>query len=144
MSDTNTPWLEYRLDALNLDGGVRVAFPHTSRLLYNPADKIIAVETTDQKRLSLIRRGLVGRELRRIEYAMLVEFDGRHHVLRFFHPMKPGNGVVLMANDRQQLFFANREGRPLFSKQWTLRDVSRGKIKSDFAVWQFHGWRHEH
>lgn len=142
----NPLWLEYRLDALTLEGGRKLHFPTSTRLLYNPADHVIAIETTGPKRKQILERpDLLGAELRRIEYAMLVNLPPHPRmVMRFYHPMNPGNGVRLAKNDRGQLFFRQQNGAPLFSKDYTLRDVSRGAIDSDRAVWQFHGWKHEH
>lgn len=153
MSAKKLPWLEYRLDALTLRRSQRIRFPSSARLLYNPADNIVAIELskTESKRIITQNRLLLPGatrshfELSRIEYAMLIEMpDGQKETLRFFHPMQPGNGVTLTTNDQGELFFMNKTGRPLFSKDYTLRDVSQGKIDSDFPVWQFHGWKHEH
>ncbi len=143
-------WLEYRPDALTFQNGNRITFPRDARMLYNPEDNIIALELTAAQR-ARVKQAIPVRphsapsfELRRIEYSMLFDFDGHRATYRFFHPMKPGNGVRLRINDRGELFFLNDAARPLFSKDYTVRDVTRGEIDSDRAVWQFHGYRHEH
>lgn len=147
---TAHPWLEYRLDSLTFKNGVRLKFPPSTRLLYEPDDHVIAIELTAKQRgdikqnIPVVAGSSPDFELRRIEYSMLVDLPSGKKTLRFFHPMKPGTGVRLTINDRGELFFMQQDGKPLFSKDYTLRDVSRGQIDSDRAVWQFHGYRHEH
>lgn len=139
------PWLEYIPEKLSFARGPAVEFPASARLLYNPAENIIALENPGANASELLRdHAAAGHELRRIEYAMQLELPRVSERLGFFHPMKPGNGVRVRTNDRGQLFFMQDHNRPLFSKDYTVSDVSRGAIKSDRAVWQFHGYRHEH
>lgn len=144
-------WLEYRLDRLTFPNGRRIVFGGESRMLYNPTDNIIAIETTGEKRRQVRAAVGAGAELRRIDYSMLIDLTssgesagGRRRTLTFWHPLKSGTGVRVQFNDRGDLFFLQEQGRPLFSKDFTVRDVSRGEIDSDRAVWQFHGYRHEH
>ncbi len=149
MKARQTPWLEYRLDRLTFQDGRRILFPASTRMLYNPADNIIAIETTPEKRaqvrpFALLPAGASSSELRRIDYAMIINLPEARRTLTFWHPLKTGSGVRVRVNDRGQLFFMNDHGRPLFSKDFTVRDVSRGEIDSDRAVWQFHGYKHEH
>lgn len=143
-------WLEYRPDRITFQNGNTIKFPASARMLYEPEDHIIALEMTAAQRAAIKQRIPVrpdsapSFELKRIEYSMLFDFDGHRATYRFFHPMKKGNAVRLRINDRGELFFLNDAERPLFSKNYTVRDVTRGEIDSDRAVWQFHGYRHEH
>lgn len=138
-------WLEYQPHKLSVAGGYSVDFPPSSRMLYNPDDHVIALEVPEAVRRSIAAQlPPDGLELRRIEYAMIVDWQGKRETMNFWHPMKPGNGVRLIVGPAGDLFFYQPQGRPLFSKGYTLRDVSRGAMDSDRAVWQFHGYRHEH
>ncbi len=138
---SNAPlWLEYRPDRLDFAGGRPMKFGPSARMLYNPTENIIAIENPG----TTVPPESVGKEIRRIEYAMLVNVPEWRGVIPFFHPLKAGSGVRVTTNDRGELFFMNDHGAPLFSKDWTLRDVSRDQIRSNRAVWQFHGYRHEH
>lgn len=149
-ANANPLWLEYELNYLTLQNGRRIFFPRSSRMLYEPDDHVILIETTRATRNHIVKGydlkpgNLDGPELKRIEYAMLVNLPGVRETLRFFHPMKPGNGVRLAVAPGGELVFFQQDEKPLFSKDYTLRDVSRGAIDSDRAVWQFHGYRHEH
>ena len=65
----------------------------------------------------------------------------------FYHPLKTGSGVRIRSGRSGEYFFAADDGRPMFSKNYTAADVTRGRIPRDLAgraVWQFHGYRHEH
>ena len=129
-------WLEYQLNRLSFYGARPMDFPRSARLLYNETDNLLAIETP--------RQLFPANELKRIEYSMLVNLPGVKETLRFYHPIGEGAGVRVVCNDRGEPFIAQQEGRPLFSKDFTLRDVSRGEIDSDRAVWQFHGYKHQH
>jgi hypothetical protein len=143
--------LEYRLDQLDFFGTPPVVMPRGTRMLYEPDDHVILVEfapgpnclSTEMRLLSVFGKSEPPPELKRIEYAMLVDRDGAKRTLNFYHPLKRGSGVRLATNGKNW-FFRQDDGGALFSKDYTLRDVSRGDIDSDFAVWQFHGYRHEH
>lgn len=145
-------WLEYQPHALELNrpagarglDATRVDFPAAARMLYNEADNVIALENVGRAAPFLRRLADAGAELRRLEYAMLIDLPEGQTRLNFYHPLKPGNGVRVRLNDRGEFFLMQDSGAPLFSKDYTLRDVSRGKINSSRAVWQFHGYRHEH
>lgn len=143
------PWIEYRLRSLEFQNGARVGF-RRARMLYNEDDHIIAIEHIDAPGFEIDQvlaevadpYGAIP-ELKTIFYDMEVE---GHTPIRFYHPMKRGASVQLLPREanRSRLFFAQKSGAPMFSKDYTLRDVSEGKIDSDKAVWQFHGYRHEH
>ncbi len=148
---SKAPWLEYRLEKLEFQNGAAITF-RGARMLYNEDDHVIAIErigaTTAEidRALDAIREARTGAypEIKTIFYEMRV--DGFPPMAFFYHPLGKGAGVYLQPRrpgDRV-LFFFQRDGLPMFSKQWTLREVSRGKIPSDRAVWQFHGYRHEH
>ena len=147
MSDRG-PWLEYRLRRIEFQNGAEIGF-RRARMLYNEDDHIIAIEHVDEPswRVDEILAEIADRrgnlpELKTIFYDMVIE---GYPPIRFFHPMEPGTGVRLLEREpgRSRLFFAQRNGEPMFTKEWTLRDVSEGAIDSDRRVWQFHGYRHE-
>ncbi len=142
------PWVEYRLRRIEFQNGAEVGFRH-ARMLYNEDDHIIAIEHIDAPswKIDEILAEIADAEgnlpeLKTIFYDMAVE---GHAPIRFFHPMRPFNEVRILDREpgRSRLFFAQGDGRAMFTKEWTLRDVSEGKIDSDKPVWQFHGYRHE-
>jgi len=162
----NALWLEYQLESIQFQNGETVRFPASARLLYEPDDHAIFIELPRAE-----RRRIVGdlrehndaaaplQELKEIRYSMLVNLPEYKKRLRFYHPMKRGNRIGLSVDKNDNLFFFEDTGRPMFSKDYTLRDVSRGEIddvtrstfpprpknrNGDRAVWQFHGYRHEH
>lgn len=58
----------------------------------------------------------------------------------FCHPFPKGTGVYLQAldGDKSQLFLTRIKGRPFFSDNFTLRDVTNGRIDSGQSAYQFH------
>lgn len=144
------PWLEYRLESLEFQNGAKLGF-RDARMLYNEGDHIIAIEQIGatpaeiDRALATIRNpdGTIP-PIKTIFYAIRVE--GHREPFFFYHPIQPGAGVQLLPREkgRTRLFFSQENGRPMFSKDWTLSDITAGKIRSDKKVWQFHGWRHEH
>lgn len=58
----------------------------------------------------------------------------------YCHPFPSGTGVFLqaIAGDADNLFLARRNQLPFFSDDFTLRDVSNGRIQSNQAAYQFH------
>lgn len=149
-SSPGTPWLEYRLEALEFHNGGKLGFKR-ARMLYNPGDHIIAIEHLDADPAAIddALRAVANPdgtlpEIKTIFYEMRIE--GFPPMALFFHPLNRGAGVYLLQRERgrARLFFQQKDGRPIFSKNYTLREVTRGKVPSDRAVWQFHGYKHEH
>lgn len=145
---TRDPWLEYHLRALEFQNGAKLGF-RRARMLYNEDDYIVAIEHVDaplnfvdEKLAEIANAAGDLPELKTIYYDMVVE---GHKPLRFYHPLKRGAHVRLLPREpgRSRLFFTQANGTPMFSKDYTLREVSRGEIPSDKAVWQFHGYRHD-
>lgn len=137
--------LSYRLRSLEFQNAARIGFTE-ARLLYNETDQIVAVVIFDETRsaFNAVKR-VVGEdlELKTIFYDMeLPEIQP----IRFFHEMKKGAGVVVLPSQDNgvSFFIAQRDGRPIFTKEWNLNDVSEGRIPSTKSVWQFHGYKHEH
>ena len=120
-------------------------------MLYNTEDHVIAIEQLDARPADIdgaLRKianpdGSLP-EIKTIFYEMRV--DGYPPMAFFYHPIGPGAGVQLLPREgnRTRIFFRQADGRPMFSKDFTLREVTRGRVASDRAVWQFHGYRHEH
>lgn len=145
----NDHWLEYRLRAIEFQNGAKLGF-NRARMLYNEDDQIIAIEHIDAPGRALDDAlaeianpdGSLP-EMKTIFYDMVIE---GYAPIGFYHPMKRGTGVRLLPREpgRSRLFFAQKGGKSMFTKEWTLRDVSEGAIDSDKHVWQFHGYRHEH
>lgn len=145
-------WLQYRLEELEFHNGARMGFGSPGALMrYRDDNREIAV--TDLKTPPAAVDAVVRKlknpdgtlpEIKTIYYQMLV--DGYPPQAFFYHPMKRGVGVVLEQRPRGQnvLYFNQREGRTIFSKDWTLREVTDGNIPIDKRVWQFHGYQHEH
>jgi hypothetical protein len=145
-----SPWLEYRLEKLAFHNRGELGF-RRARMLYNEQDHIIAIEHLDSSRqdIDAALREIANADgslpaIKTIYYEMRV--DGYRPMAFFYHPLKREAEVFLLPREagRTRLFFRQVDGRPMFSKDWTLREVSRGKIPSDRAVWQFHGYQHEH
>lgn len=146
------PWLEYRLRRIEFRNGAEIGF-RRARMLYNEDDHIIAIEHIDasSQKIDDTLKEIANPygdlpEIKTLYYDMVVTIDGRKPVtLGFYHPMKRGAQVNLMPPEpgRSRLFFSQADGKPMFTKEWTLRDVSDGEIDSDKAVWQFHGYKHE-
>lgn len=139
-------WLEYRPDKLFFRGGGTVRFQPTSRMLYNPTDHVIYLENPGAAavRQMAANHSLGNAELARIEYSMLVNVPGHRTTLEFFHPLDEGAGVRLAMGANRDWFFVQDDGRPIFSKNYSLRSLTDGKIPDNRPVWQFHGYRHEH
>ncbi len=147
------PWLEYRLRRIEFQNGAEIGF-RRARMLYNEDDHIIAIEHVDasSQKIDDTLAEIADQagnlpDMKTIFYDMVVTMPGRKPVkLGFYHPMKHGAGVRLLPREpgRSRLFFAQAGGKPMFTKEWTLRDVSDGEIDSDKRVWQFHGYKHEH
>ncbi|MGH6754599.1 MAG: hypothetical protein ACREDP_20790 [Bradyrhizobium sp.] len=150
MATDKTPWLEYHLEKLAFHNGAVLGFTD-ARMLYRDDDREIAITQLKtppaqvDRTINAIRLpGGQLPEIKTIYYEMRVE--GYPSEAYFFHPMKKGVGVVLepRPNGKNVLYFDQRDGRTIFSKDWTLRDVTQGRIPLDRAVWQFHGYQHEH
>ncbi len=148
---------DYQLNRLTFEGGGKMLFPKTARMRYGDAHRGIWIEMTRGARFvpphllaKIEGEGTRARvvndppELRRIEYKMFVTVDGVLESFGFYHVLKPGSGVVLARFDDGDLFFQNADQASMFTKDFTLRDVTGGEIDSGFKVWQFHGYRHEH
>ncbi len=146
---TSEPWLTYQLRKLVFHGtpGTLNFRGGAGQMLYNEADQIVAIRglNTPQTKVAEILGALErnGRlpDLKTIYYDMKV--DGHPSPLRFYHRLQRGARVHLEEGDRV-IFIRNQYGRPIFSKEYMLRDVSRGTIDSPKHVWQFHGYKHEH
>lgn len=142
---SNALWLEYRPDKLFFYGGRNVTFSPKARMLYNETDHVIMIEAPGAVVDNILRdMAKTGAELRRIEYSMLVNLPKHRETLTFFHEVERGAGLRIRTNDRGDIFFMQDKGAPLFSKDYSLRSITDGEIPSDRAVWQFHGYRHEH
>lgn len=141
------PWLEYRLEALEFHNGAKLGF-RNARMRYRDDNREILVERLGSPPLQVDRavREVMGARspIKTIFYEMVV--PGYPHEAFFFHPMARDARVFLepRPNGQNVLYFNQAEGRPIFSKDWTLREVTQGRIPIDRAVWQFHGYRHEH
>lgn len=143
------PWIVYRLRRIEFQNGAVLGFGR-ARMGYDDAngdririDHIDAPSAEIDRALSAIvdSRGYLP-ELKTIFYDMEVE---GHAPIRFYHPMKRGTGVRLLPPRARSsmLYFGQEDGDSMFTKEWTLRDVSEGEIDSDKRVWQFHGYKHE-
>lgn len=144
------PWLEYRLEALEFHNGAKLGF-RGARMLYRDDDREIAIDrlglppaAVDAKLREIANPSGVLPRIRTIFYEMVV--PGYPREAFFFHPIHQRADVRLQrrTNGENVLYFSQAKGRTMFSKDWTLRDVTEGRIPIDRAVWQFHGYKHEH
>lgn len=149
MSDPTT--FDYQLNRLTFQNGERLNFPASTRLRYGDQHRGVWIEMEPAVRRKILAQILERndpsrkfQELRRIDYKMLVTADGRLRGFGFKHFLKPGSGVGLERFDDGDLFFQEARQGSMYTKNYTLSDVTEGEIDSDFKVWQFHGYRHEH
>ncbi len=143
-----TPWLEYRLEGLEFFNGAEIGFKN-ARMLYREDDREILIERLGVPPAavdSVLRSAGIGpgEKIRTIYYEM--RFAGYPSEAFFFHPLQRGANVVLKPRPKGEntLYFEQAEGWPIFSKDWTARDVTQGRVPDDRRVWQFHGYKHEH
>ncbi len=148
MSDASE--LEYRLEALEFHNGAKLGF-RDALMLYRDDSREIAVTRLDAAPLVVdaALRAIANpdgtlSQIKTIFYEM--RLPGYAHEAFFFHPISRGADVRLELRPRGRpgRFFNQAAGRPIFSKEWTLRQVTQGRIPIDKAVWQFHGYKHEH
>lgn len=143
--------LEYRLEQLVFQNGEELNFPASTRMLYGEQHAGVWIKMDPATRARIVGDVVAHNvpdgkfeELRRIYYAMLVTYEGRHFTLPFVHHLSRGSGVGLELSQDGQLTFDQTDRNYIFTKDYTLRQVSDGRIDSDFRVWQFHGYKHEH
>lgn len=156
------PWTEYRLQSLEFRNGrarnARKFGFATGLLAFNEADRVVAIRTPPTTRAKMTDAEFDAAmadyastadgdpaEIMAIRY--LIVADG-FPPIPFCHGLKSGAGLYLLPREpgapRHTLFLRQAQGRPFFSKEWTLRQVSSGRIDSSAPVFQFHGFRHEH
>lgn len=142
--------LAYHLEALEFHNGAKLGF-RNAKMLYRDDSREIALVEFGIPPLALdaaIRKienpdGTLP-PLKTIFYEM--RMPGYPREAFFFHPISRGAEVQLerRAPGGNVLYINQTAGRTIFSKDWTLRQVTQGRIPLDRAVWQFHGYKHEH
>lgn len=143
-------WLEYRPDRIAFTDSRSLNFPGSARMLYSDEANVVALELPYKTESQIRRRftfdadGKYHWPIKRIEYAMLIDLPEGKETVRFFHPLTAGAEVYLAKNDQGNFFIGNRDGRRMFTKDRTVNDVTEGRIPSNRAVWQFHGYKHAH
>ncbi len=141
------PWLEYVLEKLEFQNGAILGFKN-ARMLYRDDRREIVITRLGSPPLAVdakVRAVMAKRSpVKEISYEMRV--DGYPPQAFFFHPMPAGAEVFLepRPNGQNVLYVNQRRGETIFSKDWTLRQVTEGNIPIDRPVWQFHGYKHEH
>lgn len=147
---TEKPWLEYWLEALEFHNGAKIGF-RGARMLYRDDNLEVAIDrlgfppaAVDSTLKSVENPDGTLPEIKTIFYFMKAE--GYPEEAFFFHPISRGAKVRIERRRAGEnvLYFNQTQGRPIFSKEWTLRQVTQGRIPIDRAVWQFHGFKHEH
>lgn len=144
------PYIEYRLESIEFHNGAILGF-RKARMWYNDDGEAIRIDNVDAGALEIdqvlreIADPKTGEipDIKEVNYSILVHGYGR---FGFYHPMQPGTGVKLLPPERggSRLHFEQQQpGRKMFTKEWTLRDVTEGQIDSNKAVWQWHGYKHE-
>ncbi len=143
-------WIDYVLRKLEFANGAVLGF-RGAVMLYREDNRGIAIEHPDwsTQDIDASLREIANADgtlppIKTIFYDMKIE--GVKNYPMFFHPLKREANVRLLPREkgRTVLFFEQADGRTIFSKDFTLRDVTQGAIDSDQAVWQFHGYKHEH
>ena len=151
MSRTRNPahpdWLEYRLEKLAFHNGAELGFKN-AQMLYRDDNREIVITRLGSPPLAVdqaFRDVMAAKSpIKTIYYEMRVK--GYRRVAFFYHPIPAQVKVMLEPRPTGQnvLYFSQRGGDPIFSKDWTLDEVTGGKIPLENKVWQFHGAGHEH
>lgn len=133
-------WLEYRLELLKFCNGAKLQVPGNgrARLLFNDSERIVAIDQLDMPAAAIDRaiRPVMDVQICQIDYRISTEGFSAVH---YYHPEMNGHHVYLlprMASDRT-LRVRQQNGRAFFSRDYTLREVTSGKVPSDQRVWQF-------
>lgn len=141
------PWLEYVLEELQFHNGARLGFKN-ARMLYRDDRREILIDRLGAPPLAVdkaFRDVMAARSpIKRIYYQMRVE---GYPPVAFFKHFIPGKVRVMLEprpNGQNVLYFNQLDGDEIFSKEWSLRQVTEGEIPIDKPVWQFHGAGHEH
>lgn len=94
------------------------------------------VKTSD-KNFNVLMELLSPYELLSIRY--FIDAEGFPEI-PFCHPFPNGAGVYLRAfeKDNPDALYLTRDGKKFFSNNFTLRDISAGKIDSSQSAFQFH------
>lgn len=134
--------VEYRLMSLEFRNGLpenqnRLGF-RAALLLHDKARRAVVIEGIDTpgperdrllKLLSPFELSAIRYEIRTPELPPVP----------FCHPFPRGSGVSLgRFGETDDLFLSRRGGKPFFSDNFTLRDVTEGRIDSSQSAYQFH------
>lgn len=140
MSTDTHLWLEYRLELLKFCNGAELRVPARAktRLLFNDTDRIVAIDQLGMPAQEIDRlvKPLIDFEICQIDYR--IETDGFSNAY-YYHPHMRGHHVYLlprMAGDRT-LRIRQANGKKFFSRDYTLDEITRGKVPSTQRVWQF-------
>ncbi len=142
--------LQYRLEKLEFHNGAILGFKKAI-MQYRDDNREIAITNLgipplamDANLRKIANHDGTAPTIRTIYYEMVL--PGYKAEAFFYHPMSRGAEVYIEGRLRGQnvIYFNQAAGRPIFSKEWTLRQVTQGRIPIDKAVWQFHGYKHEH
>lgn len=133
-------WLEYRLELLKFCNGKLLRVPRggRARLLFNDDDRVVAIDHLDMPApaIDAAIRPVMDVQICQIDYR--IKTDG-FSAVHYYHPQMNGHQVYLlprMSGDNS-LRIRQRNGRAFFSKNYTLREITKGKVPSDQKVWQF-------
>ncbi len=141
------PWLEYVLERLQFHNGAELGFKN-AQMQYRDDQREIVITRLGSPPLAIdaaVRKVMAAKSpIKTIFYQMRVA--GYPPQAFFFHPMPAGARVFLepRPNGQNVLYVNQKSGNTIFSKDWTLSQVTDGKIPIDRPVWQFHGYKHEH
>ncbi len=141
------PWLEYTLEELEFYNHARLGFEN-AQMRYRDDEQEIVITRLKSPPLHVdrvVRQVMADRSpIKTIYYEMRVA--GYPPQAFFYHPMAAGAEVFLepRPNGQNVLYVNQKGGNTIFSKDWTLSQVTDGKIPIDRPVWQFHGYKHEH
>lgn len=133
-------WLEYRLELLKFCNGKALRVPRGAKtlLLFNDSDRILAVDglgmTAEQ--IDAAIKPVLEVPLAQIDYKVCTEGFSAVH---YYHPKMCGHQVFLLPrmNGDRSLRIRQANGRKFFSRDYTLDEITKGKIKSPQRVWQF-------
>lgn len=139
--------LDYKLLSIEFRNGRpenerRLGFRRAT-LIHRPGENSViidGVDTPDQAREKLLA-SLLPYELWTIRYEIRVQ---GFPPIPFCHPFPRGAGVRLYEYEdptreqQNQLFLYRGRGERFFSNNFTLDDVSQGKIESSQSAYQFH------
>lgn len=133
-------WLEYRLELLKFCNGCALKVPRGAKplLLFNDSDRIVAIDGLGMPAEAIDKtiKPVLEVEISQIDYKVCT--DG-YAAVHYYHPKMCGQRIFLLPrmNGDRSLRIRQANGRKFFSHDYTLDEITKGKVPSEQRVWQF-------